>query len=79
MSRKDEKEINLVFDYIYERIENSWLVLADSLEWMRRVPENSLHAIVTDPPYGIKEYDQDQLEKRENGNGGIWRIPLPQS
>jgi site-specific DNA-methyltransferase (adenine-specific) len=23
----------------------------------------------------VKEYDFDQLEKRENGNGGIWRIP----
>ena len=35
----------------------------------------SLHAIVTDPPYGVKEYDADQLHKRANGNGGIWRIP----
>lgn len=39
------------------------------------MPENSIHAIVTDPPYGVKEYDFDQLEKRSNGNGGIWRIP----
>jgi site-specific DNA-methyltransferase (adenine-specific) len=31
--------------------------------------------VVTDPPYGVKEYDFDQLEKRANGNGGIWRIP----
>jgi len=31
--------------------------------------------MVTDPPYGVKEYDLDQLEKRENGNGGIWRLP----
>jgi site-specific DNA-methyltransferase (adenine-specific) len=23
----------------------------------------------------VKEYDFDQLEKRSNGNGGIWRIP----
>lgn len=42
---------------------------------MRRVPEGSVHAIVTDPPYGVKEYDLDQLAKRSNGNGGIWRIP----
>lgn len=39
------------------------------------IPENSLHAIVTDPPYGVKEYDFDQIEKRANGNGGVWRIP----
>jgi site-specific DNA-methyltransferase (adenine-specific) len=42
---------------------------------MGRIPQNSLHAIVTDPPYGVKEYDFDQIEKRTNGNGGIWRIP----
>jgi len=42
---------------------------------MGRIPASSIHAIVTDPPYGVKEYDFDQLEKRENGNGGIWRIP----
>jgi site-specific DNA-methyltransferase (adenine-specific) len=48
---------------------------ADCFEWLSRIPEESLHAIVTDPPYGVKEYDPDQLEKRANGNGGIWRIP----
>ncbi|MGA7343542.1 MAG: site-specific DNA-methyltransferase [Terracidiphilus sp.] len=31
--------------------------------------------MVTDPPYGVKEYEFDQIEKRANGNGGIWRIP----
>ena len=51
------------------------IVHADCFEWLGRIPENSLHAIVTDPPYGVKEYDFDQIEKRNNGNGGIWRIP----
>jgi site-specific DNA-methyltransferase (adenine-specific) len=30
---------------------------------------------VTDPPYGVKEFDLDQIEKRATGRGGIWRIP----
>jgi site-specific DNA-methyltransferase (adenine-specific) len=51
------------------------MIHADCFEWLGRVPANSIHAIVTDPPYGVKEYDFDQLEKRTNGNGGIWRIP----
>src|SRR5437764_5793542 len=51
------------------------LLHADSFQWMKSIPEGSLHAIVTDPPYGVKEYDNDQLEKRVNGKGGIWRIP----
>jgi site-specific DNA-methyltransferase (adenine-specific) len=42
---------------------------------MGRIPQDSIHAIVTDPPYGVKEYNFDQIQKRANGNGGIWRIP----
>jgi site-specific DNA-methyltransferase (adenine-specific) len=62
-------------DYETKRVGRSLVVHADCLEWLGRIPENSLHAIVTDPPYGVREYDFDQLEKRENGSGGVWRIP----
>ncbi|MCK4857285.1 MAG: site-specific DNA-methyltransferase [candidate division Zixibacteria bacterium] len=51
------------------------VVLADCFRWLDKAGENSIHGVVTDPPYGVKEYDIDQLEKRSNGNGGIWRIP----
>jgi site-specific DNA-methyltransferase (adenine-specific) len=62
-------------DYASHSIGGSRIVHADCFEWLGLIPENSLHAIVTDPPYGVKEYDFDQIEKRANGNGGIWRIP----
>jgi site-specific DNA-methyltransferase (adenine-specific) len=62
-------------DYEHAEIGNSGIVHADCFEWMGRVPTESIHAIVTDPPYGVKEYHFDQLEKRANGNGGVWRIP----
>ena len=62
-------------DYKSHKIGQSVVILADCFEWLKRLPENSLHAIVTDPPYGVKEYEEDQLEKRANGKGGIWRIP----
>jgi site-specific DNA-methyltransferase (adenine-specific) len=62
-------------DYPAHAFGDSLLVHADCFEWMARIPEASIHAIVTDPPYGVKEYDFDQLEKRTNGKGGIWRIP----
>lgn len=65
----------LIFDYAHGKIGRSRFIHADCLEWLQQVPENSIHAVVTDPPYGVKEYDLDQLEKRENGKGGIWRIP----
>src|SRR5579884_1761342 len=62
-------------DYRHAKIGQSLIIHADCFEWLGRIPENSLHAIITDPPYGVKEYNFDQIEKRANGNGGIWRIP----
>lgn len=50
-------------------------IQADCFAWMKDVAENSVHSVVTDPPYGVKEYDFVQLDKRANDNGGIWRIP----
>ena len=71
----DEAWAGLTLDYTFEAVGRSRIVHADCFEWLGHIPENSLHAVVTDPPYGVKEYDFDQLEKRDNGNGGIWRIP----
>lgn len=51
------------------------LVEADCFEWLRRQPENSAHAVVTDPPYGLVEYTPEQQEKLRNRKGGVWRIP----
>lgn len=65
----------LVFDYPSIEIGQSRIIHADCFEWFGRVPENTVHAIVTDPPYGVKEYELDQIEKRANAYGGIWRIP----
>ena len=61
--------------YRSEVVGGSLIVHADCFEWLQRIPEQSLHAIVTDPPYGVKEYELDQIEKRTAGKGGIWRIP----
>src|SRR5260370_19340627 len=63
------------FNFESKLIGGSRIIHVDCFEWIGKVPENSFHAIVTDPPYGVKEYDFDQLEKRADGNGGIWRIP----
>lgn len=61
--------------YEYYISGKSWAIHADSFAWMAKIPEASVHAVVTDPPYGVKEYEPEQLEKRANGDGGIWRIP----
>jgi len=75
MNSKMNAASELVLDYQSVRFGSSQLILADCFAWLSRIPENTLHAIVTDPPYGVKEYDHDQIEKRSNGIGGIWRIP----
>lgn len=69
------KKDSFSLDYDNVSYRNSLLIHADCMEWLSRCPESSIHAVVTDPPYGVKEYDFDQLEKRSNGKGGIWRIP----
>lgn len=51
------------------------LVHADCFDWLRKRPECSIHAIVTDPPYGLIEYSETEQAKLRNGRGGIWRIP----
>ena len=65
----------LALDYESRRFGRSRIIHADCFEWLSRLSENTLHAVVTDPPYGVKEYDERELEKRSNGKGGIWRIP----
>lgn len=54
---------------------NAKLFLSDCLDWLHAQPGNSVHAVVTDPPYGIIEYSVEQQEKLLQGRGGVWRVP----
>ncbi len=65
---------NFSFGFESYAINSALVVHADCFEWMKLVPESSIHAVVTDPPYGVKEFESEQLNKRANGNGGVWRI-----
>jgi DNA modification methylase len=56
-------------------IGNATLVHADCFDWLDTHQDNSLHAVVTDPPYGLHEYSPLQQLKMRNGKGGVWRIP----
>jgi len=47
----------------------------DAFEWLAQAARNSVHAIVTDPPYGLLEYTPKELAKMKSGKGGVWRIP----
>ena len=48
---------------------------ANALDWLADQPDNSIHAVVTDPPYGLQEYTAKEQAKLRSGKGGVWRIP----
>ena len=64
MRKAIEKESNLY------QIFNS-----DCFDWLETREENSIHSIVTDPPYGVKEYTHEEKKRLRSGRGGVWRIP----
>ena len=48
---------------------------AEALRWLDRQPARSVHAVVTDPPYGLHEYSPSQQRKLRARRGGVWRLP----
>jgi DNA modification methylase len=57
------------------RFGNATLYHADCFNWIKQQQDRSVHAVVTDPPYGLHEYTDEQQSKLRNGKGGVWRIP----
>ena len=51
------------------------LFCADCFAWLQEREPKSIHAVVTDPPYGLVEYSRVQQAKMRSGKGGVWRIP----
>ena len=76
--RENETWANLLSIGNYRRhdlSERSAYILSDVMKWLADLPENSIHAVVTDPPYGMVEYDEKNHAKLRKGRGGVWRIP----
>ena len=57
------------------RIGRATLFHAEALRWLGEQPARSVHAVVTDPPYGLHEYSPTQQKKLRERRGGVWRIP----
>ena len=51
------------------------LIHADCFEWLRQCPPRSIHAVCTDPPYGVIEFTHKEVAKLRAGRGGVWRLP----
>lgn len=51
------------------------LFQADCFDWLADQRPDSIHAVLTDPPYGLVEYSAVEQAKLVSGSGGVWRIP----
>ncbi|MBI2927857.1 MAG: site-specific DNA-methyltransferase [Verrucomicrobia bacterium] len=48
---------------------------ADCFDWLRECEPHSIHAVCTDPPYGLQEFTEKEVSKLRVGSGGVWRLP----
>ena len=48
---------------------------ADCFDWLREQQPNTIHGVLTDPPYGLIEFSHKELAKLRAGTGGVWRLP----
>ncbi len=69
-TQKSKEPVGTIF-----RHGNVTLVHSDCMPWIEAQIANSIHAVVTDPPYGLVEYSEEQQEKLRSGRGGVWRVP----
>jgi DNA modification methylase len=48
---------------------------SNCMDWLAEQKSSSIQAVVTDPPYGLVEYSDEEQQKLRSGRGGVWRIP----
>ena len=48
---------------------------ADCFDWLCGRQPHSIHAVCTDPPYGLLEFSPKELAKLRGQGGGVWRLP----
>lgn len=57
------------------RIDKATIIHDEAFNWLKNAEPRSVHAVVTDPPYGLVEYEANEQQKLRAGTGGVWRIP----
>lgn len=50
---------------LYYRHPNGEIWLGDSLQWLKKLPDESVDLVFADPPYNIKKADWDSFESQE--------------
>ena len=51
------------------------IVNADCFAWLAEQEPETIHGVCTDPPYGLVEFSEIEVEKLRQGRGGVWRLP----
>jgi DNA modification methylase len=51
------------------------IIHADCLKEIESLQPDSVHAVCTDPPYGLLEFTTEEVAKLRAGRGGVWRLP----
>ncbi len=59
----------------FAEVGKATLFVQDCMSWLASQPANSVHAVITDPPYGHREYTASEQGKLRRKKGGLWRIP----
>jgi DNA modification methylase len=57
------------------KVGNATMLHGNCFDWMHECKPHTIHAVVTDPPYGLIEYTDAEQTKLRSGSGGVWRIP----
>lgn len=47
----------------------------DCLDWLSTRAPSTIHAVVTDPPFSVEDFSEDEVGKLRRGSGGVWRQP----
>jgi site-specific DNA-methyltransferase (adenine-specific) len=76
-SMREVNQLDFTVDSRVEEYEvgRAKLLRTDCFSWLRSAPSCSVHAVVTDPPYGLVEYSRKEQRKLRSRQGGVWRIP----
>ena len=56
------------------QVGRSTLIHADAFDWLAQRRAQSIHAVVSDPPFAVAEYLQSELDRKRRGKG-LWRLP----
>ena len=69
------RELPNLFEHNSFNISGSRVFNQNCFDWLEHQNPNTIHAFVTDPPYGLVEFSDKEKQKLRAGNGGVWRIP----